>query len=438
MALSNPNRVREQVSSFSGTGNVTLPVVAVTGFQTFLAGYGASGGGFVCLVQGAQWEVCAFTINAGGTLLTRGAVDSSSTGSQIAFSGGTLDCFGCIPGSKLGQTAAGSVGAPAHSFLNDPDCGMWLVGANNIGLGVNGVEAIDITTSLVSVLKPMAMSYASSGGGYSITNSTNMAGTGNPDFVMAEASTGASTWYFANFRSAAGADNEFLFRGDGTGLCDGSWTGGGADYAEFFEWSDSNPDNEDRRGMSVVLTGAKVRIAVSTDPASAVIGVVSARPTVVGDAAPMRWKDQYLRDDYGAEIMEEAPFLSWIEHREIEKPVAVPEAQLWRAATLQSAFDPGLADDNTPEFIDIPHRYFEDSVPEGVSVPDDAVRSTEQRRQLNPHYDPQTKYVPREERPEWSPIGLMGKLIIRKGQPVGQRWIKLRDVSATAEQWLVR
>ncbi|XHE57044.1 hypothetical protein L0Z66_19950 (plasmid) [Phaeobacter sp. BS34] len=39
----------------------------------------------------------------------------------------------------------------------------------------------------------------------------------------------------------------------GNGYCDGAWTGGGADYAEFFEWEDGNPDGEDRRGVSVVM-----------------------------------------------------------------------------------------------------------------------------------------------------------------------------------------
>ena len=59
-------------------------------------------------------------------------------------------------------------------------------------------------------------------------------------------------------------------------------------------------------------------------------------------------------------------------------------------------------------------------------------------RQLNPNYDPDQPYVPREDRPEWSCVGLMGKLRIRKGQPTGTRWIKMRDISATVEEWLVR
>jgi hypothetical protein len=35
-------------------------------------------------------------------------------------------------------------------------------------------------------------------------------------------------------------------------------------------------------------------------------------------------------------------------------------------------------------------------------------------------------------------VGLMGKLRIRKGQPTGSNWIKMRDVSDTVEEWLVR
>ena len=59
-------------------------------------------------------------------------------------------------------------------------------------------------------------------------------------------------------------------------------------------------------------------------------------------------------------------------------------------------------------------------------------------RRLNPNYNPDTTYVPREDRSEWDCVGLMGKLRIRKGQITGSRWIKMRDVSDTVEEWLVR
>ncbi|MDE4189672.1 peptidase G2 autoproteolytic cleavage domain-containing protein [Phaeobacter gallaeciensis] len=87
---------------------------------------------------------------------------------------------------------------------------------------------------------------------------------------------------------------------------------------------------------------------------------------------------------------------------------------------------------------EIERSYAADEVPDGVAVPADAERVTQQRRKLNPDYDPSQEYTPRADRPEWDTVGLMGKLRVLKGQPVGARWIKMRDVSAEVEEWLVR
>jgi hypothetical protein len=59
-------------------------------------------------------------------------------------------------------------------------------------------------------------------------------------------------------------------------------------------------------------------------------------------------------------------------------------------------------------------------------------------RILNPTFDPGHEYVPRSERNEWDPIGLVGRLPMRKGCPVNPRWVKLRDISPAVEEWLVR
>ena len=179
-------------------------------------------------------------------------------------------------------------------------------------------------------------------------------------------SQGASGSGFSFFfaRSGNDTDTEFNLQGDGNGYCDGAWTGGGADYAEYFEWSDSNPNSEDRRGISVVLDGDKIREAQSgEDP----VGVISGNPSMVGDSAWNKWSGKYLRDEYGTYVLD-----------------------------------------------------------------------TNGARQLNPAYDPDAEYIPREQRPEWDCVGLMGKLRIRKGQVTGSRWIKMRDISDSVEEWLVR
>lgn len=53
-------------------------------------------------------------------------------------------------------------------------------------------------------------------------------------------------------------------------------------------------------------------------------------------------------------------------------------------------------------------------------------------------YDPELPYIRREDRPEWSPIGLVGKLRVYKSDPKGSRWIKMRDITDEVEEWLVR
>ena len=223
---------------------------------------------------------------------------------------------------------------------------------------------------------------SNSGSYYSSSNAVhefNQSGTNvNMLFRTTHANTAATQVQFGVNRAAtsnywflqgisglgSGNDTEFYIRGDGNAFADGSWSGGGADYAEYFEWSDGNTEAEDRRGISVVLDGDKIREAVDGEEP---IGVISGNPSVVGDADVDRWKGKYLRDDYGSYVLDEDGY-----------------------------------------------------------------------RQLNPDYDSDVEYVQRENRPEWDTVGLMGKLRIRKGQITGSRWIKMRDVSSSVEEWLVR
>lgn len=131
----------------------------------------------------------------------------------------------------------------------------------------------------------------------------------------------------------------------------------GADYAEYFEWIDGNPDDEDRRGRFVTLDGDKIRYATAED--DYVLGVVSAEPAVVGDIQSEQWRDRYLRDIFGSRIQETV---------EVEETV----------------------DEN------------------GVVTP----AHTEKRWIPNPAYDPEEQYTSREERPEWDAVGIVGKLVV--------------------------
>ena len=176
-----------------------------------------------------------------------------------------------------------------------------------------------------------------------------------------------SAFGFISCTSGNLSDDEFRVRGDGNVYADGTFNPNGADYAEYFEWTDGNSSNEDRRGMTVVLDGNKIKVSTSSDSTDNIIGVVSGNASVIGDSSWNKWSDKYLKDDYG---------------------------------TYQ--------------------------------------RDENGERKLNPSFDDTKTYVSREDRQEWDAIGMIGKLRIRKGQTTGTRWIKMRDISDTVEEWLVR
>lgn len=197
---------------------------------------------------------------------------------------------------------------------------------------------------------------------------------------------------------------------DSNGNCynDGTWSTTAADYAEMFEWADGNTSNEDRVGYPVVLEGNKVRIATESDNPALIIGIVSAAPGVLGDNDLQKWNGWAARDDWGRPIMRTISMVKWT----------------------------GVSDQE--------QRYRVDHVPEDVNIPADAEYYDTEEVAYSEDWDRSIPYTPREERPEWSPIGMLGKLRMHAGQPAGDRWIKMRTVkedeqgNPLIEEWLVR
>ena len=206
------------------------------------------------------------------------------------------------------------------------------------------------------------------------------------------------------------ADLEYYVRVDGQVYADGNFNSGGADYAEFFEWKDGNTSDENRVGYSVVLDGNKIRKATSSDNTSNIIGVISVNPSVVGDADGEYWQGTYLKDDFGKYIFKDSEQVEWTVKED-------------RGGTNKE---------------DVKYSFQKDYIPSDVTVPSDAKKIPIKVRTLNPDYDKSKTYERREDRKEWSYVGMMGKLRMLKGQPTGDRWIKMRDISDTVEEWLVR
>jgi hypothetical protein len=161
----------------------------------------------------------------------------------------------------------------------------------------------------------------------------------------------------------------------------GTVSNSGADYAEFFEWKDGNPANEDRVGLIVTLDGDKIVLANNGDD---ILGIVSGTMTVLGDNPEWEWQGKYLKDDFGRTIVDMVEDFS--EDKDLE----------------------------TGEIVK--HSLGIHPVP-----------------RINPNYNPDESYTNRRNRPEWSAIGMMGKLFVRDdGTAEVNGYITAKDGIATA------
>lgn len=140
----------------------------------------------------------------------------------------------------------------------------------------------------------------------------------------------------------------------------GTVTPNGADYAEAFEWADGNTQNEDRVGLFVRITGKNIRKADGTDPRN-LIGVVSAEPTILGDSYMDYWHGKYERDVFG------------------------------RVRTQMTT------------------HTLETEDGEGNIITETA---TSEDPIISQDYDETQTYIPRLQRPEYSAVAFLGKIVV--------------------------
>ena len=79
------NMVKMTVTGTPGTGTITLNA-ASSGYRSFATAYGANATVDILITEGTSWEVarnCTYTHS--GTTVTRGTLESSSTGSAVSF-----------------------------------------------------------------------------------------------------------------------------------------------------------------------------------------------------------------------------------------------------------------------------------------------------------------------------------------------------------------
>ena len=204
------------------------------------------------------------------------------------------------------------------------------------------------------------------------TKAANYASHASGKYNAAMTTGGGSTnttgtaFVIGNGTGSSALSNAFSVQFDGTVKAKSTITASTtADYAEFFEWLDKNPNEEDRVGHFVTLDGDKIKIATSED--DYILGIVSGEPFVLGNGDCDTWNGMYLHDEFRRTMYEPAPKMIEI---------------------LDNEGNP------TGEYKEVEGEY------EGT------------RPILNPNYDQTKQYISRFDRAEWSPIGMLGVLAV--------------------------
>jgi hypothetical protein len=400
----------------TGAGTVSAPVYSTTGDTNTGIFFPAAD-----TIAFAEGGAEAMRIDSGGNLQIGTTSGAFNDGAGIFVYNATAARI------KLGDSTSGITGNDGLELIYDNDAYVYNRENTNLIFGTNATERMRIDSSgnvLVGTGTNLTYSatvqVASTGKAVSfqttgvdqalLTRASESSFTNDVQLLTADRSANSAYNLCTMFSGNIG-DLEFKFRGDGNGYADGTFNNNGADYAEFFESANGQALT---LGATVVLDGNKVREATEQDPASAVIGVVrpkepSKASMVIGNTAWNKWANKYLTDDFDRYIMEDHDVVKWVDE----------EGNL--------------------------HSYESHKIPEGITVPQDATIKTHdengvkfQHYKLNPAWNPDSEYVNRENRPEWNIIGLLGQVKILKGQPVGDRWVKMRDVSETVEEWFIR
>jgi uncharacterized protein DUF2793 len=120
----------------------------------------------------------------------------SPAANKVAWSAGGAEALRLESGTATfaGVLAApnGAAGAPAFTFASDPDCGLYRIGANNIGLAVNGAKALDVAAGNVNVATTTA-STSTTTGALTVNGGAGLAGALNAGGAIAGTAFAASS-----------------------------------------------------------------------------------------------------------------------------------------------------------------------------------------------------------------------------------------------------
>ena len=349
---------KKSTSGGAGTNGFTLPCVTVdakgrvtSATEVFIMPTESGGNIPLTVAEGGTGATTVSTAlsNLGGFSSNGGTINGNVRITGAVAEGGNTTASGNY--SHAEGTSATASGTCSHAEGISTTASGAYSHAEGLGAEAKGeaAHAEGYHTTAAGYQMSIGLSNTSKSGG-SLVNTSN-----------------GSAFIIGNGISASYRSNCFRVQYNGATYAAGSYNTSGADYAEYFEWLDGNTKKEDRAGLFVTLDGEKIRIATPDD--DYILGIVSACPSIVGNAQDDQWGNMYEKDVFGREITEEID----VPDKVIEMP------------------DPENSERTITQVICEAHKEI---------VP-----------KLNIEYDNTQKYIPRSERPEWNTIGMLGKLV---------------------------
>lgn len=458
--------LRTSHSTLSGQGvTVTGSYATGAGIDTIASGDTSLAVGHNTTASGEAAVALGHGTEASGEYATASGEDSVASGSAALAHGTRAEATGNY------STAIGSVVTASGLYAT-------VVGRSSSATG-NHATAIGYQARAGAFAATAMGRHANASGDYAFAVGHGARAAHGGAFVWADGAEHAVE------RFDSTGDNQFLIRargGVGIGTenpsgyqlnvagdvyISGTLNGPSVDYAEYFEAADSQ---EIPLGTTVVIEEGRIRSARNDEQPC---GVISAGAMLIGGVYT-EWPGKYLRDAFGRvrtqtyqeeamvpkkqKVMRERQkvLTKTVEETVVRKEVVLEDGKYLRKSIVESGtrhieeplFEEVDLYDETGQTVIGRHRVpvmereeYEEEVLDEDGQPvlegtGELVIKT--RPMLNPDYDETREYTPRQQRPEWNCVGLLGQIPVRKNQPVAANWVKLRELSDAVELWLVR
>ena len=318
------------------------------------------------------------------------STNNSSSPFSISVPGNALKLYGSSPSSAVSLSADNFYSSMNVMQVKFPSSSNGAKSALLLGKNFSSGNTMSSSPMFVFGNGLKFNGSVSNGGGNLIVGNYN---TNSSDVVtnnLLVVGNGANKGDTSNGANALRLTNEgYLYYNTGCGA--------GADYAEFFEWSDGNPDNEDRCGLFVTFdfdkeynyqTSSELPSIKIAQPGEYILGVISGNPSFVGNSDE-EWKKRWLYDDFDRPIVE---------------AIQVPITEIHEVETGEFRTDIQYDDSDNEIEVQVPITEFQE-VETGEF-------KTEFVQVQNPDYDASKNYTSRFDRKEWETTGMLGVLSV--------------------------